>query len=184
MPRNIEIKARIESVETLLPRACGVAAGEPQRIEQDDTFFSVPHGRLKLREFADGSAELIHYHRPDTGNVKASDYVRVAVSDAAALRQALARACGLQGRVQKQRWLLLAGATRIHIDRVTGLGDFMELEVVLQDGQSDEEGSAIAESLMRALGLVDAERVAGAYMDLLANAASASTGGSAAARKS
>ena len=184
MARNIEIKARIASVETLLPRACAVAAGEPEFIVQDDTFFTVPHGRLKLREFADGSAELIHYHRPDSGDAKASDYVRVAVPEPAALRQALTRACGLLGRVQKQRWLLLAGATRIHIDRVAGLGDFMELELVLQDGQSDEEGSVIAESLMRALGLADAERVAGAYMDLLANAASSSTGGSVAARKS
>ena len=168
MPRNIEVKARIASVEALLPRARAVAGSEPELIVQDDTFFSVPHGRLKLREFADGSAELIHYHRPDTGDAKASDYVRVVVSEPAALREALARGCGLLGRVQKQRWLLLAGATRIHLDRVAGLGDFMELEVVLQDGQSDAQGSATAEALMRELGLADAERVAGAYMDLLA----------------
>lgn len=196
MPRNIEIKARIASVEALLARAGMVADGEPELIVQDDTFFRVPHGRLKLREFADGSAELIHYHRPDTGDARASDYVRVAVPEPAALRQALVRGCGLLGRVQKQRWLLMAGATRIHLDRVRGLGDFMELEVVLQNGQSDEQGSAIAEGLMRELGLAGAERVAGAYMDLLAalptdaptdvpkNAPASSTGGSASARKS
>lgn len=170
MPRNIEIKARISSVETLLPRARALAGRAPERIEQDDSFFPVPHGRLKLREFADGSAELIHYHRADRTEAKASDYVRVPVPDAAALRQALARACGLLGRVRKQRWLLMVGATRIHLDRVEGLGDFMELEVVLHDGQRDDEGSAIAEALMRELGLADAERLAGAYLDLLAAA--------------
>ncbi len=168
MPRNIEIKARIESVEVLLPRARVWADGEPELIHQDDSFFHVPQGRLKLREFADGSAELIHYHRPDTGDAKASDYVRVPVPDAAALREALVRACGLRGRVRKQRWLLRAGATRIHLDRVQGLGDFMELEVVLRDGQSDAEGAQIAEALMDALGLRDAPRLAGAYLDLLA----------------
>ncbi len=89
MPRNIEVKARIDSVAALLPRAQAVARGEPQTIHQDDTFFCVPHGRLKLREFADGSAELIHYQRPDSGDAKASDYVRVAVPDASALREAL-----------------------------------------------------------------------------------------------
>jgi adenylate cyclase class IV len=170
MPRNIEIKARIESIEALLPRAQALAGTAPERIVQDDSFFTVAHGRLKLREFADGSAELIHYHRADSAQAKASDYVRVPVHDAAALREALARACGLLGRVQKQRWLLLAGATRIHLDRVQGLGDFMELEVVLREGQTDAEGSAIAEDLMRALGLAGAERLAGAYLDLQAAA--------------
>jgi adenylate cyclase class IV len=168
MPRNIEIKARIPSVEALLPRAQAVAGGTPQLIEQDDSFFRVAHGRLKLRQFADGSAELIHYQRPDTGDAKASDYVRVPVIDAAALREALARGCGLLGRVRKRRWLLLRGATRIHLDRVEGLGDFMELEVVLRDDQADAAGVAQAERLMHELGLAQAARVAGAYLDLLA----------------
>lgn len=167
MPRNIEIKARIHSIEALLPRARALADGDAVLIEQDDSFFQVPHGRLKLRQFADGSAELIHYHRPDTGEAKASDYVRVPVSDPAALREALARGCGLKGRVRKTRWLLLKGATRIHLDRVEGLGDFMELEVVLREGETDAEGAATAEALMQALGLTEAPRLAGAYLDLL-----------------
>ena len=167
MPRNIEIKASIDSVDVLLPRARALADGDPVTIVQDDSFFNVPHGRLKLRQFADGSAELIHYHRADSPDTKASDYVRVPVPDPAALREALARACGLLGRVQKQRLLLMAGHTRIHLDRVAGLGDFMELEVVLAEGQSDAEGAATAEALMDALGLADARRLAGSYLDLL-----------------
>ena len=168
MPRNIEIKARIDSVDALLPHARAVAHAEPVLIAQDDTFFRVPHGRLKLRRFADGSAELIHYHRSDRAEAKASDYVRVPVADPQALREALARGCGVLGRVHKQRWLWVVGATRIHLDRVEGLGDFMELEVVLRDGQSDAEGVALAEQLMRQLGLADAPRIAGAYLDLIA----------------
>ncbi len=166
MPRNIEIKARIDSIETLLPHARALADGAPELIEQDDTFFAVAMGRLKLRQFADGSAELIHYHRPDVPEARASDYVRVPVADAAALREALARGCGVLGRVQKRRLLLRVGATRVHLDRVAGLGEFIELEVVLRDGQSDDEGRAIAEQLMQRLGLGDAPRLAGAYLDL------------------
>jgi adenylate cyclase class IV len=174
MPRNIEIKARITRVEALLPKAQALADGPATAITQDDTFFNVPQGRLKLREFADGSAELIHYHRADSAgsasakvSTLASDYVRVPVADPAALRLALQRACGVQGRVQKQRLLLMVGPTRIHLDRVQGLGDFMELEVVLQGGQGDAEGAAVAESLMLALGLATAPRLAGAYLDML-----------------
>jgi adenylate cyclase class IV len=184
MPRNIEIKARIDSVEALLPRACAVAGGAPQRIEQDDSFFAVPHGRLKLRQFADGSAELIHYQRADGERARASDYVRVPVVEPGPLREALERSCGGLGRVRKVRWLLLAGATRIHLDRVEGLGDFIELEVVLQDGQGDADGVAIAEALMHALGLAEAPRIAGAYRDLLNATGSASAAGTAVARKS
>lgn len=180
MARNIEIKARIGRIEDVRPVAQGLAGGAaPQLIEQDDTFFHVPQGRLKLRQFADGSAELIHYHRADTAESKASDYVRVPAPDPAALREALTRACGAQGRVRKQRWLLLVGQTRIHLDRVQGLGDFMELEVVLRPEQTDDEGTATAETLMQDLGLARAERLAGSYLDLLSSSA-----GSASARKS
>jgi adenylate cyclase class IV len=180
MARNIEIKARVADPAALRARAQALADGPAEQFTQDDSFFAVPHGRLKLRRFADGSAELIHYQRADTADAKASDYVRVPVGAPDALAQALARGCGLLGRVRKQRTLLMVGATRIHLDRVEGLGDFMELEVVLADGQGDAEGAAIAEALMLALGLEDAERIAGAYLDLLA----ASRAGSASARKS
>ena len=180
MARNIEIKARVDSIDALLPRAQALAGGAaPLLIEQDDTFFVVPQGRLKLRQFADGTAELIHYHRADTADSKASDYVRVPAPDPAALREALTRACGAQGRVRKQRWLLMVGQTRIHLDRVLDLGDFMELEVVLRPEQTDEEGTATAEGLMQDLGLARAERLAGSYLDLLSSSA-----GSASARKS
>jgi predicted adenylyl cyclase CyaB len=168
LARNIEIKARVANIDALMPRARALAQRDAERIAQDDTFFRVPHGRLKLRQFADGSAELIHYHRADTLDAKLSDYRRVPVPDAAALREALERALGVLGRVRKQRWLLLAGQTRIHLDRVDGLGDFVELEVVLRDDQSESDGVRIADQLMHELGLHNAERIAGAYLDLLA----------------
>jgi adenylate cyclase class IV len=172
VPRNIEIKARIDSVEALLPRARALADGDAVPIEQDDSFFTVPHGRLKLRQFADGSAELIHYQRADSADAKASDYVRVPVPDPAALREALARACGLLGRVRKRRLLLMVGRTRIHLDRVHDLGDFMELEVVLRANEPEADGVVAAEALMDALGLAGAARLAGSYLDLLQDAAS------------
>mgnify|MGYP003378344418 CR=1 FL=1 len=61
----------------------------------------------------------------------------------------------------------MVGATRIHLDRVQGLPDHLELEVVLREDQPDTEGEAIANALMAELGLADAPRVAGAYLDLL-----------------
>ncbi len=169
MARNIEIKALVADAAALRERARAIATAPEQLIVQDDSFFVLPagRGRLKLRQFADGSAELIHYHRADHAEAKASDYVRVPVGDGDACREALQRGLGLLGRVRKRRLLLMAGRTRIHLDAVEGLGDFMELEVVLRDGEADADGAAEAEALMQALGLADAPRVAGAYLDLL-----------------
>jgi adenylate cyclase class IV len=62
----------------------------------------------------------------------------------------------------------MAGRTRIHLDRVEGLGDFMELEVVMQEGEDDLVGMQQAQDLMKALGLEAAPRIRGAYRDLLA----------------
>jgi len=168
MPRNTEIKARISSIEALLSVAMRLAdGGPPQVIEQDDTFFRVPNGRLKLRVFASGQGELIHYHRADLDGPKVSDYVISPVPDPLSMRLALTRAHGLLGRVRKHRTLLLAGQTRLHLDRVEELGDFLELEVVLRDDQADAEGARIAQTLMAALGLGPEHLLSGAYLDLL-----------------
>jgi adenylate cyclase class IV len=182
MARNVEIKARIGDVDALLARAQPLADGPPEHIEQDDTFFACARGRLKLRDFGDGSGELIHYERADDSGPRLSDYVRAPTSDAAALREALSRAHAVIGRVRKTRLLLLVGPTRIHLDRVEGLGDFMELEVVLRPEQTLEEGAAIADALMTHLQVPASQRLAGAYLDLLSAAPSAT--GIAAARKS
>ena len=186
MARNVEIKARLESVEALLPRARSIAGGEPELILQDDSFFPCPHGRLKLRDFGDGRGELIQYHRADDAGPKTSTYIRSPTASPATLREALTRALGSLGRVRKQRWLLLAGRTRIHLDRVEGLGDFLELEVVLGDDEAESTGIAEAHALMAQLGLRPDQLLQGAYLDLLAAAASAasSAAGIASARKS
>lgn len=168
MPANIEIKARIASVRALLPVARALSDDDHlPLIHQDDTFFRVPEGRLKLREFGDGSGELIHYLREDAEGPKRSDYVLSPAPEPGGMREVLARALGVLGRVRKTRILVLVGHTRVHLDQVEGLGDFMELEVVLQPGQTEAEGHAIAEDLMGRLGVAPGDRVRGAYLDLL-----------------
>ena len=36
---------------------------------------------------------------------------------------------GIKGDVKKTRYLYMVGQTRVHVDEVEGLGNFMELEV-------------------------------------------------------
>lgn len=166
MPSNIEIKARARNFEEARARAEKLSDVPMQVIPQEDTFFHTPQGRLKLRVLAD-HAELIYYTRPDQDGPKRSDYHITRSSDPVNLKRVLELAYGIRGVVRKTRYLYLVGPTRVHLDEVEGLGHFMELEVVMQEGQSDAEGQAIAEGLMSALGVESSDLIDGAYMDLL-----------------
>ncbi|MGA2604055.1 MAG: class IV adenylate cyclase [Verrucomicrobiia bacterium] len=167
MARNIEIKARIESVEAVLPRVKAIAESGPTEIVQDDTFFNCPNGRLKLRAFSETAGELIFYQRPDSAGPKESFYVISPTASPNTLREVLSLAYGQSGRVRKHRILFLMERTRIHLDRVEGLGDFIELEVVLSEGEPAEAGVNVARELLAKLGIPPEQLIEGAYVDLL-----------------
>jgi predicted adenylyl cyclase CyaB len=172
LPRNIEIKARVDDVDALALRAAAAATQGPIEIAQDDTFFGCASGRLKLRAFSASEGELIFYRRADAHGPKESFYVRTPTSDPDGLRACLSLAHGTAGRVVKQRSLYLVGRTRVHLDRVQGLGDFVELEVVLEDDEPAEAGVREAHALMARLGIEPAQLVEAAYVDLLARTGS------------
>jgi predicted adenylyl cyclase CyaB len=167
MPANIEIKARVRDLAGLRARAEALSDTPVQVIPQEDTFFHTPKGRLKLRLLQPDQAQLVYYERPDQDGPKRSNYHIYATRDPQGLQTALRLALGVRGVVRKTRSLYLSGQTRIHLDDVEGLGQFMELEVVLQEGQSEAEGQAIAEELMTRLGVQKEDLLEGAYMDLL-----------------
>jgi predicted adenylyl cyclase CyaB len=167
--RNIEVKARIPAnqIEAIRERAAALALKPPEVLCQIDTFFNIPKGRLKLREFTDGPAELIFYERPDQAGPKPSSYIRLPIVSPKSLHEALSGVLGVRGVVEKRREVLRVGQTRIHLDEVQALGSFLELEVVLRESQPDAEGEVIAEQLLRELGLRTDCLVSAAYIDLL-----------------
>ncbi len=169
MNRNVEIKAAVSDLAAVRRRAEEFADGGPTVLEQEDTFFACPHGRLKLRRFAGSSqAELIYYERSSVSGPKESRYIVYPTSDAEGLRAVLSAALGVRGVVRKTRTLYLIGQTRVHLDEVEGLGQFVELEVVLHPEQGVGEGQAIARRLMTELCILPEQLVERAYIDLLA----------------
>jgi predicted adenylyl cyclase CyaB len=167
MPANIEIKARVRDFAALQSRAAALSETPVEVIPQEDTFFHSPTGRLKLRQLAPARAQLVYYERPDQDGPKRSNYHLFETDDPQNLKTTLAFALGVRGVVRKTRRLYLAGQTRIHLDDVEGLGQFMELEVVLRPDQSDEDGRQVAADLMEKLGVLPGDLLEGAYMDLL-----------------
>ncbi|XP_053800231.1 uncharacterized protein LOC128788915 [Vidua chalybeata] len=144
-----------------------VCPGAGQVLLQTDTFFRVPRGRLKLRRTQDGRGELIFYERPDSAGPKLSRFSITPTADPEGLQAVLSQSLGVLGTVRKERLLFLLGQTRLHLDRVQGLGDFLELEVVLRPEQSEEDGQRLARELLRELGVGERDLVSGAYLDLL-----------------
>jgi predicted adenylyl cyclase CyaB len=167
MPSNIELKAR--DIDPARTRALAKHISDAPAVElkQEDTFFSCPNGRLKLRRISPAHNELIFYRRPDVAETKQSDYLIAPVTAPESLAAVLTAACGNFRTVVKTRWLFQVGQTRIHLDEVEGLGSFIELEVVLLEGQPPQEGHCIARELMARLGIRDGDLVEGAYADLL-----------------
>ncbi|GAB5467791.1 MAG: class IV adenylate cyclase [Rhodospirillales bacterium] len=168
MPRNIEIKARITRLEETHAIAARLSGGPGEAIMQEDVFFRVEGGRLKLRILSPSLGQLIYYERADKPGPKTSSYSVVESDCPAALHALLTAALGERATVRKLRHLYLAGRTRIHLDAVQGLGDFLELEVVLQDSETERDGEREARALMAQLGIDESDLVEGAYVDLLA----------------
>jgi len=167
MPRNVEIKARIRDPETVRQRVENQCAAPPEVLEQEDTYFHVPEGRVKLRTFGDGSGELIAYRRSDAAGPTLSTFHLYPTRNPAGLGSFLTAALGVRGVVKKRRHLYWIGQTRVHLDEVEGLGAYLELEVVLEDGQTEEEGAAIADRILADLGVGSEDRIDRAYIDLL-----------------
>ena len=171
MPANIEIKAKIPDFACTRALAEALSDTPVETLTQEDTFFYLPasssQGRLKLRQFSPSRGELIFYRRDDCVGPKKCVYDIVPTDIPDSVKSVLAKALGVRGTVSKTRLLYRVGQTRIHLDKVNRLGEFLELEVVLRSTQSETEGQKIASALMESLAVSKADLIEGAYIDLL-----------------
>jgi adenylate cyclase class 2 len=167
MPRNIELKARLASVEAARQTAQRLATRHLGILHQVDTYFNATRGRLKLRQIDGQRAELIAYHRNNAAEARASDYTIVPVSGPETLKQALAVALGVRVVVDKTREVFLYHNVRIHLDQVQGLGPFLEFEAVLGGEIDDSAGRAQVEWLCGEFGIAAGDVVAESYGDLM-----------------
>jgi predicted adenylyl cyclase CyaB len=170
MGRNVEVKARVESLDALVPGLEELGARFAGQWRMRDVFFAAPEGRLKLRTVEGEGAYLIAYRRRDDTGPSLSEYELVDVADPAALDRALCMVLGRVGQVRKLRSVYIIGRTRVHLDQVDGLGAFMELEVVLEDGEGRGAGEREADRILGILEVAPERLVERAYIDLLSEA--------------
>lgn len=166
--QNVEQKFRCANLEAAYVRAIAAGASAADKLDQTDTYFRVPAGRLKLRSIESAAHgrryELIAYERPDGARQRLCHYHIVHVTDPRPLQAALTSALGVRGVVVKQRRLVMSGNMRIHFDRVANLGMFVEFEAVLCGSDNAQAGSRKIESWRQLLELQDPVPVS--YIDL------------------
>lgn len=165
---TVEIKARCADPAAVRRRL--VAAGAESRgvDRQVDTFFRVPSGRLKLRQGRIENA-LIFYDRPDRSGPKTcrARLVPTAPSEAPGLRALLAAALGVRCVVRKRREILFIGNVKFHIDRVVGLGAFVEIEARGREAGPGRRGlRAQCVRFRKLLGIAETDLVPGSYADM------------------
>jgi homotetrameric cytidine deaminase len=165
--RNVELKARDPSPDDSLERCRALGADDHGELVQRDTYFAGARGRLKLREQEPGGAQLIAYERPDAAHARESRYRIAPVGEPDALRAALDTALGTVVVVDKRRRLLVWEGVRIHLDRVEGLGAFVELEGVAAPGSDLSREGDLVGRLREELAIDDDAVVAVGYADLL-----------------
>ena len=169
MSRNIEIKARISDIDFCTEKARYLSGAEPVIIKQEDTFFNCQNGRLKLRIFSEDHGELIFYTRPNVAGPKMSEYYISSTDEPYRLLDVLKKSYGIHGEVKKTRKLYIIGRTRVHIDQIERLGNFLEFEVVLNENEDIQRGESEATELMDTFNISHSDLISGAYVDILKN---------------
>lgn len=130
---NFEFKARqkdIRVAEQILQQYNPLFIGEDHQV---DTYFTVPDGRLKLRE---GTIEhsLIFYERSNEAAAKQSNVILYQHNADPSLKQILTRSLGIKTIVNKKRRIYFVENVKFHFDSVDGLGEFIEVEAIDKDG--------------------------------------------------
>ena len=178
MATNLEFKARCESLDEFRPRLVDLNAAHRETVHQIDTYFFLTEAkasslsemyqpRLKLREIDEiTEVWLIYYERPNQDVSRYSQYQLCHIADPSTLKALLTAALGVKTVVKKRREIWMFKHTRIHLDTVADLGQFVELETVFQ-GQTETEVVNEHQHVKTILRLDTADPIAVSYSDLI-----------------
>ena len=166
--KNIELKISLDNSKEILAALKRNGAKNNGILKQVDTYFNTKKGRLKTREIDGSKLELIYYQRPDTSVSKISNYdvVTLPILEGKKLLNALTNTSGIKVIVKKERNLWIHKNTRIHIDKVENLGNFLELETVINEA-NQKIAKQEHDELINLLNITNCKKYKESYSDLL-----------------
>lgn len=164
---NIEIKARCADTECIREILKSLNAKFIGTDHQIDTYFNVPKGRLKLRH---GNIEnsLIYYQRTDSAAPKQSDIALLKTQPDSGLKDILTKTLGIKVVVDKKREIYFIDNVKFHMDEVEGLGKFVEIEAIDENGDIGRE-KLLEQCLhyLNTFGIKETDLIPNSYSDLL-----------------
>ncbi len=163
---NIEIKARcydLAAIQKILKSGNAEFKGTDRQI---DSYFKVNSGRLKLREGNIESA-LIHYNREDKVEAKESDVMLYKSSKNELLKELLTRALGVLVTVDKQREIYFIGNVKFHLDKVDGLGEFIEIEAIGDENTNKDDLMKQCKFYLNLFNIPNGDLIPFSYSDML-----------------
>jgi adenylate cyclase class IV len=163
---NVEFKAELRDYDLARTLCAAQGATFICVLDQTDTYYRLPSGRLKKRETVGDAPEYIFYERENQSRPRLSRFT--IYSESEALARFGATPLPVWVVVRKKRTLYLLGGVRIHLDDVEGLGRFIEFEAIVSAGQSVARCHEAVAALRRALAPVIGEPVSMGYSDLVA----------------
>jgi predicted adenylyl cyclase CyaB len=168
---NLEAKFRLDNLNEARGRAELIGFKFAATLVQRDTFFSIASGKLKLREEHGRGASLIYYQRHTRDVLELSEYTIVPIPEPTATCAMLTAALGVIAVVAKCRTLLMRDNIRLHLDEVDGLGNFGEIEMVLQNqpGVAAADSTTV-EQVLAALAVSPGSLIKASYFELAASA--------------
>jgi len=162
---NFEFKARLNDEPRLREALKRLGARFIGTDHQIDTYFRVPSGRLKLREGRLENA-LIFYRRNNLRRARQAHVELALLPRRNSLRAILARSLGTLTVVDKRRDIYFVKNVKIHLDRVRGLGKFLEVEAISHAGNL-KKIRAQARQFQKLFGITAKDIVAESYSDLI-----------------
>jgi adenylate cyclase class IV len=162
---NVEYKAELRDLAMARAACRALGAAHIITLEQVDTYFRVPSGRLKRRECVGEPTEWIFYDRKDQARPRLSCFSIYSESQARE-RFGVAPLPELVV-VRKTRDLYLFENVRIHLDEVEGLGRFLEFEALVSPGFPVAKCHTMVEHLRATFGPALGEALSCSYADMI-----------------
>lgn len=162
---NFEFKARLKNethVRAVLRELGARFVGTDHQV---DTYFPVPFGRLKVREGRIENA-LIFYERSNAARPRQARVEMVLLPRRNSVRAILDAALGVLVVVDKRREIYFIGNVKIHLDRIRGLGKFVEVEAISRRGDLRKIRNQ-ARKFQELFAISSSDLVAESYSDLV-----------------
>jgi len=135
MPVNLELKIKVKNLKEFKEKLKQIRAEYKGILNQRDIYYKTQTGLLKLRR-ENKLYQLIKYNRNELGKNRWSNFEVLKIKGTN-IEKYFAGLFEVETIVEKRRYLYLFKGTRIHLDSVKNLGGFLELETLVNKGESD-----------------------------------------------